>query len=96
MNVVLLTTDGRLSSSLKVSLDPVIRGGNVNVVISSVLPGSAVINLLNGKGKLVRSIPVTLAAGNNVFNLSAGKLAQGLYYVVVKGAANVRTKILVQ
>jgi PKD repeat protein len=95
-NVVLLTTDGGLPSSLKVSPDPVIRGGNVNVVVSSVSSGSAVINVLNAEGKPVQSIPVTLATGNNVFILSTGKLAHGLYYVVVKGVTNASAKILVQ
>ncbi|HEY1869867.1 MAG TPA: T9SS type A sorting domain-containing protein, partial [Chitinophagaceae bacterium] len=94
-NVVMLTAGG-LTSSMKISPDPVMRGANFNVNISSTSTGSAVIKVLNNQGKLVQSVPVNLATGNNVFTLSTGKLAGGLYYIVVKGATNLSTKVLVQ
>jgi len=94
-NIVMLTAGGS-ASLLKVSPDPVMHGANFNVNISSTSAGTAVINVLNNRGKLVQSVPVNLATGNNVFTLSTGKLSAGLYHIVVKGAADLSAKVLVQ
>ncbi len=95
-NVVMLIADGNLSSALKVSPDPVNRGANLNVNISSSSSGNAVISVLNAEGKVVHSTAVNLVSGNNVFTLSTEKYAHGMYYVIVKGAATLSTKVLVQ